>query len=383
MEFIENENFKVLIVDDTPKNIQVLGSMLRDEKYDIYFANSGRAALIQIEHSDFDLILLDIMMPEMDGYEVCSMLKGDDRTKDIPVIFLTARNDNESVIEGFKRGAQDYVTKPFEASELLMRVKTQITLKVARDKLKEANSKMKAELDFAKTIHSKIVTFNTPVMKNFYIKADNISVGGIGGDFIECLKLDNGNTGIAFVDVSGHGISAALMVSALKFIIGSNFKGIDKPSEALYYLNNMINNTFIGDGITLSAIYFIIDDESGKIILSSCSQEDAILMKRDGIYPLTAKGIILGILDNESIKESKDINFKDIEINMEKGEKLFFYTDGLVETKYLNRDGLNSILNSLKSDDTDYIFEYINKEMKEQIEHEEKDDSTYMIVERK
>ncbi|MDM8526201.1 hybrid sensor histidine kinase/response regulator [Desulfococcaceae bacterium HSG8] len=137
---MDDRNFKVLIVDDVPKNIQLAGSILQKQEYNIFFANNGSTALKLSETNDFDLILLDIMMPEMDGFEVCEHLKKNPRTRDVPIIFLTAKTDSESTIKGFDTGAVDYVTKPFNEKELLARVKTHLELRRAQQDLWEANA---------------------------------------------------------------------------------------------------------------------------------------------------------------------------------------------------------------------------------------------------
>ncbi len=130
----------ILIVDDTPKNIQVAASILKEQGYQVAFTRDGQSALARVRSAKFDLILLDIMMPEMDGYEVCQHLKADPQTADIPVIFLTAKTDSDSVIKGFEVGGVDYVTKPFNPAELLARVKTHSELKRAKEELKELNA---------------------------------------------------------------------------------------------------------------------------------------------------------------------------------------------------------------------------------------------------
>ncbi|MCK4664586.1 MAG: hybrid sensor histidine kinase/response regulator [Bacteroidales bacterium] len=139
MEKINGNNFTILIVDDTPKNLQVLGNTLRQNNYKVEFAINGEKALDWVKKKKFDLILLDIMMPEMDGYEVCKIIREDETNNNIPIIFLTAKTDAESVIKGFEMGAQDYVTKPFSTSELLTRVKTQLDLKSSKEKLQSVN----------------------------------------------------------------------------------------------------------------------------------------------------------------------------------------------------------------------------------------------------
>jgi len=122
----------VLLVDDNVKNIQLMGSLL-NEYYRTAVALNGAEALAFIHKKRPDLILLDIMMPELDGFRVCEELKKDPELKKIPVIFLTAKADAETVVKGFKIGANDYITKPFNHDELLARVKTHLDLKIAYD----------------------------------------------------------------------------------------------------------------------------------------------------------------------------------------------------------------------------------------------------------
>ena len=140
----------ILIVDDVAENIQIAMNILKEENYEFSFANSGSKALsiLQDASTHFDLILLDIMMPGMDGFEVCQQLKASPRWQEIPVIFLTARTDSDSIAHGFKVGGIDYVTKPFDASELLARVKNHIQLFRAKNLLKQQNIdlEVKAEL---------------------------------------------------------------------------------------------------------------------------------------------------------------------------------------------------------------------------------------------
>jgi two-component system sensor histidine kinase/response regulator len=146
----------ILIVDDIPKNLQVLSSILNTENYQISFASNGSQAIDVAKSSMPDLILLDIMMPEMDGYEACRILKSDKETSHIPIIFLTGKAETEDVVRGLKLGAVDYVTKPFNSSELLTRVKTQLELKHSRDALIEFNDELlKTQSDLKSAIATK------------------------------------------------------------------------------------------------------------------------------------------------------------------------------------------------------------------------------------
>src|SRR5204863_3871663 len=123
----------ILVVDDVQQNIQVVGTMLREAGYSIMPATSGLTALQRVQKKLPDLILLDFMMPEMDGLEVCRRLKSDAATRQIPIIFLTASNEMSHLVQGLEAGAVDYVTKPFNPPELLARVRTHLELKHSRD----------------------------------------------------------------------------------------------------------------------------------------------------------------------------------------------------------------------------------------------------------
>src|SRR6056297_403448 len=138
---MENKTqFKILIVDDNPNNIKLLGSILNAEGYSAEFATSGPDALDWINSDSFDIVLLDIMMPEMDGYEVCQKMKANPETSHIPVIFITAKQDTDSIVKGFDIGAVDYISKPFKERELLARLGYHLELLYARRQLEKLNN---------------------------------------------------------------------------------------------------------------------------------------------------------------------------------------------------------------------------------------------------
>ncbi len=129
----------ILLVDDNPHNLQVLGKLLQEEKYKTEFAINGESALEWLKIRQFDLILLDLNMPGMNGFEVCKKIRSEKGINEVPIIFLSAESERESILKGFEVGAQDYVTKPFDTRELLARVKTQLDLKSKTEKLEKIN----------------------------------------------------------------------------------------------------------------------------------------------------------------------------------------------------------------------------------------------------
>jgi signal transduction histidine kinase len=139
----------ILIVDDIPQNLQLLGNVLRHKGFEVAVATSGKQALKVITNARPSLILLDIKMPEMDGYEVCEIVKNDPETQTIPIIFLTGKIESEDIVKGFSLGAADYVTKPFNTSELLARVETHMEIQRKNHKIKKQNVELQ-ELNASK-----------------------------------------------------------------------------------------------------------------------------------------------------------------------------------------------------------------------------------------
>jgi DNA-binding response OmpR family regulator len=184
---MNKESANILIVDDIPSNIKLIISILDEHGYSVSYAQSGSSALEQCNKTQYDLILLDIMMPAMDGFEVCDELRKKDNYAHIPIIFLTARTDQESILKGFEMGAVDYVTKPFSEKELLVRIETHLDLKNTREALEK-------ELIFKQ----KVMTENA-----LYIRQRT----ELGNSVIEDLKAINRLTRNEFSDKILNAIS--------------------------------------------------------------------------------------------------------------------------------------------------------------------------------
>ncbi len=130
------DNNKILIVDDIAKNIQMAMNILKNEGYKMFYAKSAEMALKLVKEHDFDLILLDIMMPDINGFEVCKRLKNNDKTKKIPIIFLSGKDSTHDIEQAYESGGIDYVLKPFITIELITKVNSYIRLKQLEDKFK-------------------------------------------------------------------------------------------------------------------------------------------------------------------------------------------------------------------------------------------------------
>ncbi len=158
-------NPNILIVDDKPHNIILLSSMLKEAGYNVKSTTSGMDALQEVKNDPPDLILLDINMPEMDGYEVCRKLKSDEKSKDIPVLFLSAMTDTDAIIKAFENGGVDYITKPFKFEEVKARVKTHIDINNLKLELKKQNENLE-----------KLVCKRTEELENAYKRLENIDI---------------------------------------------------------------------------------------------------------------------------------------------------------------------------------------------------------------
>ncbi len=139
---MKNSGAKILLIDDNPKNLQVAMGILSKEGYNLIYAQDGEKGIKLATEGDFDLILLDIVMPTMDGYSVCQQLKNSPKTEDIPIIFLTVKDEQKDIIKGFEYGGVDYVTKPFYAEVLLKRVNTHLSLAKTTKEFKNLNENL-------------------------------------------------------------------------------------------------------------------------------------------------------------------------------------------------------------------------------------------------
>ena len=202
--FLKSSTFRILIVDDIPLNIRIVSNMLEDEGYELMHAVNGKSAISLARSNAFDLILLDVRMPDINGFDVCRTLRKEHGTKDVPVIFLTSEDDTESIVEGFKVGATDYVTKPFNGPELIARVKTHLELSRSKRELISMNEQLrKSEETFRYlAIHDNLTNlYNTRYL--YQSLADIISDSSRNNDHFSLIFMDIDNFKCV-VDTYGH-----------------------------------------------------------------------------------------------------------------------------------------------------------------------------------
>src|SRR5437016_3596000 len=212
----------ILVVDDTPANLQVLAGMLKDRGYKVRPVPSGKLALLAAGRDPPDLILLDINMPEMSGYEVCEHLKADDLLKGIPVIFISALTEQLDKVKAFAIGGVDYLTQPFQMEELHARVETHLKLRRLQIELEEytrdlelARERLKLDLELAREVQRGFLPLHLPEVPGYEFFAYYESAFEIGGDYYDFIPLPRQRVAVMLGDVSGKGVAAALLMAQL------------------------------------------------------------------------------------------------------------------------------------------------------------------------
>ena len=266
---------KILIVDDNPTNLQILMQVLEAADYSVLAATGGARALQVAAQGVPDLVLLDVMMPEMDGYEVCRRLKQNPKTQAIPVIFITANDQTEGMLAGFDAGGVDYIAKPFRQEEVRARVQAQLelhwltrelekknaTLERTNRELKETHEKLEQmqrqlideleeELQTAHDMQMSLMPTTSPDIQGFTMSGRCLPANHVGGDFYQFFSR-NGRLSICLADVTGHAMEAAIPVVMFNGILesqmeqGSNLEDLFLRLNRSMYRTRMNSRTFV------------------------------------------------------------------------------------------------------------------------------------------
>jgi sigma-B regulation protein RsbU (phosphoserine phosphatase) len=314
----------ILLVDDTPANIHIAQAILRDE-FKIRVATSGAKALELVKIEPLPaLVLLDIEMPGMDGYEVCTQLKADPQTRDIPLIFLTAKTESEDETRGFEVGAVDYVHKPFSPTVVKARVRTHLTLRATSKQLALQLLAINNELEMAREIQLAILPSETPKIRGLDIAARYLSMSSVAGDFYDFIIVDEQHVGILIADVSGHGLPAALIASMLQVSLAAQFAHAAEPGRVLAGLNRALCGKFSRHFVT--AAYVFVDMEKNSMSYAAAGHPPLLLRhgSTGSASEVSENGLLLGHFPKEIYSSSQ--------IPVERGDKAILYTDGILET---------------------------------------------------
>ena len=331
------EAAKILVVDDEPRNVRILQIQLNARGYTVYTAADGLQALDVVKEEMPDLILLDINMPKMDGFEVVKQVRANEATEFIPIVMITAlRDTRENRIKSIEAGADDFIEKPFDSLEVLARVRSLLRIKHYQDTLAKYNARLQEELQMARSIQEILIPQDgVQELSGFRVASHCCPEMAVGGDFFDVWEIAPNRLGVFISDVMGHGVSAAFVTVFIKTILAEFQQQIENnPGHLLEILNTRFND-LISSRLFMFATAFcgIIDLDKGEFVCANAGHSFPFLYnaQEKAYHPVGDKntGNGLGIW-RDSVYETTHYPFDQL-------SRMFLYTDGVYEAK--NRKG--------------------------------------------
>ncbi len=315
----------ILLVDDNPTNLQVLFQTLEGVGCKLLIAKNGEMALSIAGKALPDLILLDIMMPDIDGYEVCRQLKNNPATSDIPVIFLSALGDTGDKVKGLQLGAVDYITKPFQPDEVIARVNTHLTIHRLKREVESQKDQLEHELEVVSEVQRKLLPKQLPVIDGFKLDVHYETSRYAGGDYYDVVELPDNGWGFLIADAEGHSAPAAVLMAMTCALFRAYSGSAADPAKVIGYLNKHLCKVAEPSFMTALYAYYDANEHTMRIaraghplpMIFRDSEKKATELTCPGVYPL-------GI-------EPYDIEIPVTETRLEPGDRFLVYTDGLTE----------------------------------------------------
>ena len=335
---------RLLVVDDNEMNRDLLSRRLAKKGYWVQMAEGGLTALEMIESGAFDLVLLDIMMPGMDGMEVLERIRVDHGPDELPVIMATAKTESEDIVAALKLGANDYVTKPFDFPVVLARVQTQLAVKQGRDALAKAHHRMKKDLEAAARIQQTLLPAETVEIPGARCAWRYVPCDELAGDTLNVIPLGDGITGLYVLDVSGHGVPSSL----LSVILSRLMTGVPDSSSVLRTLRDgsgsceisiatpaevarELSRRFPYNKETLqyfTMVYAMLDMERRLFTYVSAGHTPIFHLRR-GSDPVlhSSTGPPIALVP----AEVGPSDYEEATVQLEPGDRLYFLSDGIPE----------------------------------------------------
>ncbi|OHD66856.1 MAG: hypothetical protein A2176_12365 [Spirochaetes bacterium RBG_13_51_14] len=315
---------RILVIDDEPVNLQVMINYLALEGYDVVTASTGTEGLEKLSREEVDLVLLDLMLPRISGYEVCRIIREKYSLYELPILILTARNKPGDIVNGLGAGANDYLTKPVNKQELLARVNSLISLQVSV-KLNNELALIKRDIQIAHGIQNSVLMQEIPKIEGVSIALRYVPMTELGGDFYDVQMIDADQLGILLADVSGHGIPAAFICAMLKVVYSFQRRETINPSTLMRRINATMYNYTGGQFIT--ACYACIDLARKKLQHANAGHWPLLIWRR------SEKRIIIESKNCMPIGWSDEEEYITVESDIMPGDRIILYTDGIVEAR--------------------------------------------------
>ena len=314
----------ILLVDDQPANLQVLLQTLQGVGCKLLVARTGEAALAIARQARPDLILLDIMMPGIDGFEVCRRLKADPATQEIPVVFLSALDDTADKVAGLQLGAVDFVAKPFQPEEVIARVNTHLSIHRLGREVQQQKDALEHELQVVSQLQRDLLPAQLPQVDGVRLAAHYETSRYAGGDYYDAAELPNGRLVILVADAEGHSAPAAVMMAMTCSLFRSCSAEREEPDRLLGYLND--NLCKVNKQSFVTAICGVYDVRRRALRVARAGHPLPMLYRPsdararevpcDGVFAL-------GWQPYGPVPVT--------DMTLEPGDRLLFYTDGVTE----------------------------------------------------
>ena len=316
----------ILIVDDDVSGLDILQARLAAQHYDFISATDGEMALTMVQEHQPDLILLDVMMPKIDGIEVCQRVKSDPDLPFIPIIMVTAMADSRDIVAGLEAGADEYLTKPYNHSALVARVKSMLRIKALHDQVLDQSVQLEHQLKTATTIQSLFWPKIPALPGGGHVWAVSVPAGYVGGDLYDVIPLPDGSLVAYVADISGKGVPAALLMAALSTTIRSEIQLETEIDRLLESVNDSMHRLMADESYFATAVLLRYWPSSGKIQYALAGHIEPLWIIDGVISDLSLSGgMPLGI--------HKGATYQKGEIVLGSGQSLLLFTDGLVEAE--------------------------------------------------
>jgi len=311
--------YRVLIVDDMLVNLKILENILRTAGYETVTVSSGEEALQVVSKEEFHCILLDIVMPKMDGFEVINHLKEMPSVSEIPVIFITGEEGPEATVRGFEAGAVDYITKPFHPHEVRVRVKLHIRLFTTIRSLATAQAETLKQINNAQNaLLKKPEDFPKANFSVYYC-----SLHAAGGDIYDIIEVSDTRIGYFVGDFAGHQISTGFLTSSVRALLHQNCNGMNTPSQSMRMVNSVLCE-LMKPGQYLTGAYAELNTKTYELTVVNMGHPPLIVIQKDGkVIEVGRGGDVLGVFEDAFYREDR--------VRLLPEDRFILYTDGLIE----------------------------------------------------
>lgn len=316
----------ILIVEDNPASLEIMQVRLEASDYRVITATDGEEGLAKAQSSLPDLILLDVMMPKMDGLEVCRRLKNNDSLPFMPIIMVTAKTDTKDVIAGLEAGGDEYLTKPVDHGSLVARVKSMLRIKELHDTVIAQSTQLENQLKTA----SKIQTLFWPELPTpeggIRTWAVSQPASYVGGDFYDAIILPDKSVLAYVADVSGKGVPAALIMAAVSTKIRAEASLQQNLNLILRAVNGSMYELASTEGYFATMLLLKYWPRMRKIEMIRAGHINPVLVSPTGVREISGlKGVSLGVME--------EVDYELAELVLEPGESLLLFSDGVSEAE--------------------------------------------------